>query len=176
MKCISIRPYKGIYVVEIMQCEMCGSEKAEFIVKVEGTEMSLGQKCAKTGQILRRIPGEQPKKQKQQNAEFRPRTTAQTEPIEVITKDYANIIKTAREKRGLKQEDFAKLLHEKESVLHSIETGHREPRIELARKLEKHLKIKLVEQYEEKTMKFAASKDEPLTAGHLITIKHRKKK
>lgn len=159
-----------------MQCEMCGKEKAEFVVHVEGSEMSLGQNCSKMGKFLRRIRSELPKKSKQQEAAFRPQFAARTEPIEVITKDYANIIKTAREKKGLKQEDFAKLLHEKESNLHAIESGHREPRIDFARKLEKHLNIKLVEQYEEKSMKYAASRDEPLTAEHVMTIKHRKKK
>ncbi|MCF7865855.1 multiprotein bridging factor aMBF1 [Candidatus Woesearchaeota archaeon] len=160
-----------------MQCEICGKEQAEFLVELEGTQMNLGRNCSKMGKTIRKIRNEQAKNKTkiQQNPAFKPQNLSKEEPVEIIVKNYSELIKHAREQKGLKQEDFAKQLHEKESVLHSIESGHREPRIELARKLERMLGIKLVEQYEEKTMKYAANKDQPLTAGHLIQIKTRKK-
>ena len=44
------------------------------------------------------------------------------EILQVIVDDYAEKIKNAREKLGLKQKDFAKKINLKESLIHKIET------------------------------------------------------
>lgn len=160
-----------------MKCEICGNGEAKNIVEVEGTRMSLCISCTKMGKLIKKMYSPTVKNQTLKNQTFNNKQlkTPKEEPIELIVKNYAQLIKNAREKRGLKQEDFAKQIREKESTIHAIETGHREPRIELAKKLEKTLGIKLIEQYEEKTMQYAKNQDQTVTAAHLIQIKHRKK-
>ena len=152
-----------------MKCEMCGNSEAINIVDIEGSRMSLCQGCSKMGKVIKRIRTQTPQR-RAQPVQIR---REKEEPIELINKAYGKIIKSAREKRGLKQEDFAKLLHEKESVIHRMESGNHEPSIALARKLEKFLNIKLVEQYEEK-FKAGTTQDDRMTIGHIM-IKTRKK-
>ena len=87
--------------------------------------------------------------------------------------DYADKIKKKREKLGIKQVDFAKQVRERYSLISKIETGAIEPNIKLARKLEKHLKIRLVEEYQEKPKHLAKSEGDGVTIGDMIKIKKR---
>lgn len=153
-----------------MKCEMCGNSEAVNIVDIEGSRMALCQGCSRMGKSISRIRTHAPQR-KPQPVQIK---HEKEEPIELINKNYARIIKTAREKRGMKQEDFAKLIHEKESVIRHMESGDHEPTIPLARKLEKYLNISLVEQYEEK-FKAGKSQDDTMTIGHIM-IKTRKKR
>ena len=155
-----------------MKCEICGNKEAENNVIVEGTRMQLCIACSKMGKSVGRIRSQQ-QQARRPVEKYVPEQ--KEDPVEMLVANYGSLIKAAREKLGYKQEDFAKLLHEKESNLHAIETGHREPRIDLARKMEKILSIKLVEQYEEKAKASAKGHDEPMTIGHMIQFKTRKK-
>ena len=71
----------------------------------------------------------------------------------------------------MKQEELAKKINEKESRLHKIESGHFTPSLRLARKLEKFLKITLVEQVAEDTSPLEKSKSESLTLGDFIKVR-----
>jgi len=156
-----------------MKCEMCGNLEAINIVDIEGSRMSLCQGCSKMGKVINRIRT-QTSQRRAQPIQIRQQIRQEKEePIELINKDYGKLIKSAREKRGMKQEDFAKLIHEKESVVRHMESGEHKPSIALARKLEKYLNIKLVEQYEEK-FKAGKAQDDTMTIGHIM-IKTRKK-
>ena len=93
------------------------------------------------------------------------------EKISLLVDDYPQIIKKSRESIGLTQKDFANKINEKESVIHKIETGTLEPSLELAKKLEKFLKIKLIEEHEESHEKFKKSKEEGFTLGDFIHVK-----
>jgi putative transcription factor len=75
---------------------------------------------------------------------------------------------------GIKQEDAAKKLSEKVSILHNLETGRREPSIPLARKLENFYGIKLIEVSKEEKIEKSKSNSEEITLGDVITIKKRK--
>ncbi len=70
-----------------------------------------------------------------------------------------------REKQNLKQEVLAKRLAVKTSELHTWESQHRKPRVEMALKLEKALKIILIEQQELKPIGSPSAK-----AGAGLTI------
>ena len=93
------------------------------------------------------------------------------EKIEILVENFAQIIKLKRESRGLSQRDFANKINEKESVIHKIETGNYEPVLPLARKLEKFLGVKLVEEYIEDSQKFKENKEQGFTLGDFINIK-----
>lgn len=152
-----------------MQCELCGKETNLFKAVIEGTELKVCKECAGFGEIIGKIrpPVKEKKKKAVKEKEESP------EIVQVMVPDYAKKVKTAREGLGLKQEGLAKKINEKESVIHKIETGHYEPNITLARKLERFLKIKLVEEQQiEKTEK--KRKDlaaEGFTIGDIIKLK-----
>jgi putative transcription factor len=68
------------------------------------------------------------------------------EPEYVFMQGYGSLVKNAREKQGLKQEDFAKKINEHKSMIHQVESEHIKPSIVFARKLERALHIKIVEE------------------------------
>ena len=150
-----------------MQCDLCGKEGNIVRTNIEGVEMSVCPDCAKFGRVL------EPLKKPTSIARHRPvRKIPELEVTETVVSDFAQKIKSARERKGLKQEDFAKLLNEKASIIHKLETGSFIPPISLAKKLEKALGIKLVEQTtEEAPQKPNRSVSGSMTIGDLIKRK-----
>lgn len=150
-------------------CDMCG--KAEQLVNalIEGVEMKVCRNCASFGKIL-----QAPRAFSPQNY-FSRQKSQEPQIIEQIVEEYALKIKQAREKRKLNQEEFAKMLNEKESVLHNIEAGKQKPSMELAKKLEKVLGIILIETI--KPDELTAEKQDsprpkgPLTIGDMLLMK-----
>lgn len=63
--------------------------------------------------------------------------------------EFGRIIREAREKIGLTQEDLAKQLNERITVIKKIESGEFKPPIDLARKIEKLLRIRIIVPVEE---------------------------
>lgn len=143
-----------------MVCELCGKNTQLVRAIVEGTEVNVCENCGKYGKILRKPV-----------VKSAPQPAARQEVLDVVTQDYAKLIREAREKRGLTQKEFAKELNEKESILQKIENGNFVPPINMARKLEKLLKIKLVELEEEEKQQTSKSKTGTLTIGDVIKTK-----
>ncbi len=146
-----------------MQCELCGKSTELFTAMVEGTQLRVCAGCGKFGNVLRKVP---------LVPAHRPAVRRETGPVEQIVSDYAQRIRAAREKQGLTQQDFAKHITLKESLVHKMETGQFEPPLDLARKLEKLLHITLVELYVASDT--LATKEEPrpgLTIGDILKLK-----
>ena len=149
---------------------MCGAKTKLFKTVIESTEMNVCRDCAKFGKVI----GEIKEKEKPKKIEkIKKDTGPDIEVLQVTVEDYAEKIKNAREKLGLKQKDLAKKLNEKASLIHKIETSSFEPNMNLARKLEKFLKIKLVEQHEEVHTEGTESKSDIFTIGDFVKIKKR---
>lgn len=151
-------------------CDMCGKEIPSVLAEVEGTNLNVCDKCARFGKIIKKlniIPANAkrgtPKKKESQIEE--------KEIVETIQEGFGKAIKEAREKLGLNQEDFAKKINEKVSVIHSLESEHHEPSIELARKLEKQFHIKIVEEREVEKISVGKKSPNQMTIGDLIKIK-----
>jgi putative transcription factor len=159
-------------------CDMCSSPEKIYKIEVEGSILNVCEKCASFGKVVGKIRQEMPeKKQKQvQKAAEKlaeEKAKKETETVQIITPNFSLIIRKAREKLGLKQEELAKKIAEKESVIHKLESGSIIPAIPLARKLEKFLRIALVETIEvdsPETSDMRSSSD-GLTLGDLIRIK-----
>jgi len=150
-----------------MQCDLCGAKTENlFRAIVEGTELNVCKDCAKYGKVIEKRPVKVEEKR-----QFTKPAEPEKEIIQVIVLDFAQRIKNKRESIGLKQKEFAKKISEKESLIHNLETGSFKPSISLAVKLEKFLKIKLVEEYEEEHKKSSEIKTEGFTVGDLIKIK-----
>ena len=151
-----------------INCDLCGKvDENLFRTLIEGVELNVCSACCKFGKILAPIKRYTPK---EQHRMFQNRAEKQ-EKIELLMENYAEIIKSKRESMGWSQKDFASRINEKESVVHNLETGNFEPQLSLAKKLEKILVIKIIEEHEEKHDVVKKRRDEGFTLGDFIKIK-----
>jgi len=149
---------------------MCGAESFLVKAEIEGTELKVCKNCARFGKVVNRFPD----KKKNFGKSFVKSRPEEPKSVEMIVEDYSKILKSAREQKGLKQEELAKLVKEKESIIHHMESGEFKPSIFLAKKLEKFLHVKLIEQYEEThAVVGGKSGSGATTIGDLIKIKKR---
>jgi putative transcription factor len=133
-------------------CEVCGTviRGKPVTVEIEGAILQVCQSCAKRGEPVKVLtrPALKPKS-------FLPLATkkASSKPFTdesfMLRKDYNVVIKRAREKLGMSQEELGKKIGEKPSVISLLETGRLKPSDSLARKLEHALKVDLFELVEE---------------------------
>ena len=144
-----------------MVCELCGKEAPLITAIVEGSQMEVCVPCGKFGKIIR----------KPSQAAAQKTRTATKEIVETVTSDYAAKVHQARETSGMTQAEFAKALNEKESVIQKLENGAFHPPLAMARKLEKLLKITLVQVEEDEQVETAKKESAPLTIGDLINLK-----
>ena len=150
-----------------MQCEMCGKEGELKRVVVEGSELLLCDGCSRYGKVLGKARPIVKKKV------FVP---VKQEIEHDLVGNYSKLIRDARNKLGMKQEEFAKLLNERESIVSKMESGSFKPRIFVAKKIEKILKIKLIEEVKKNKLDLGKNfKSNKLTIGD-IKIKYRGKK
>ena len=140
-----------------MNCELCGKQRELVLTLAENIKMKVCTDCSKFGKVLREIKEIEEEEKKFEEEEF----------VEGIVDDYSKIIKDKREKMGMKQEELAKKLNIKESIIHKIETGALEPSMETAKKLENFLRIKLITEYNVKYKKIGTD-DRTMTLGDLI--------
>ena len=160
-------------------CDICSSSDKTYKVEIEGTILNVCDKCASFGKVLAKVKPEmaEKKKKKLEKAvalEAEAKARKETETVQIITPNYSALIKNARERMGMKQEELAKKIAEKESVIHKLESGGMVPGIPLARKLEKFLRISIVENIEMEPEASASDKKEisgGLTIGDMIRIK-----
>jgi putative transcription factor len=122
----------------IASCELCGKKPSVFDCEIEGTMMKVCADCARFGGVKGksnvRIVVQESKKPVYNDPEY------------VFVQGYGLLVKNAREKLDLKQEDFAKKINEHKSLIHQVESEHIKPNILLARKLERALHIKIVDE------------------------------
>ncbi len=141
----------------MVECVLCGS-KATRKAKVEGSILDVCDDCVKYGKEIPRI--EIRKKDKR---------TPHIEDMEhELVRDFHKTIRKAREKRKLTQEDLAKKLKEKSSVIKRIEEGWKPP-MKLIKKLERFFEIKLREKVVETVLdkRMGSSK---LTIGDVVEV------
>ncbi len=148
-------------------CEMCGKSGQLVTADVEGVPLQVCGACSKYGQV--RHKGATP------FAHTRRFSAPVKEVVEhAVRGDFAFLLRREREKRKLTQEEFAKLLQEKESMLASWEHGMIKPLVDVARRLEKVLGISLVVKEELEDVKLEKSgKKEELTLGDFIKVRKR---
>lgn len=147
---------------------MCGQDTQLYKSDVEGTILNVCKKCSNFGKVISVVKKEIKEEKKKVITREK---ESEDEIILTIVGGYGEIIKNKREKLGIKQEDFAKKINEKASLMHKIETNHFEPNISLARKIEKVLHVSLIEIESIKPSKLDTSKSEGLTIGDFIKVK-----
>ena len=145
-----------------INCDLCG--KIEDNLKkalIERVELNVCSGCSKFGKVLGTVRKDITKKPIKKIEE----------KIELLIENYPELIKRKRESLGLTQKDFANSINEKETTIQKIETGVFQPSLQLAKKLEKVLGIKLIEEYIEKGEVFKRKSKEGFTLGDFIKIK-----
>ncbi|HIP66526.1 MAG TPA: TIGR00270 family protein [Candidatus Nanopusillus sp.] len=121
-----------------MICEICGKKSDKLsTIMVDGAILHVCSECRKYGREVEIKYGKVDEIRK-------PKVT--TVPIydEEIVDNYHIILRKYREEKGLTQEEMAKILNIKSSTYRSIEEGKIKPTIDLAKKIEKILKIKII--------------------------------
>ncbi|WP_330999868.1 multiprotein bridging factor aMBF1 [Archaeoglobus neptunius] len=157
-----------------MNCEICGREirGKGFKIVVEGSEVTVCPSCKQYGSEKR------PSVASQQGARRvvlkRKRGSPKIEFQDELIEDYHLIIKHEREKRGWSQEQLAKKIQEKESLIKKIENAEITPEPEVIEKLEKLFNIKLREQIPEIKIE-GRSKSLTPTLGDIVVVKRKKK-
>lgn len=146
-----------------MSCEICGDDLRGRGIKivVEGAMMIVCRNCADLGERVReefhegdrmRTTSNRPRKpvpEKMDRPIARPaQPSNKREPTyhnadaEELVENFAEIIKNARGTMSL--DDFAASLSEKASVIHNVEMGKLRPTMKLAKRIEKHYRVKLI--------------------------------
>ena len=139
----------------MVECNLC-NKKAVTRAEVDGVVLDVCKECTKYGTELRRVVIK-PKKN----------VTSIPELDYSIKPDFSSVIRKAREKRGLTQDQLATQLVERSSIIKRIEEGW-EPSLPTVRKLERFFNLKLVETIPETKIK--ASDKKELTIGDIAEI------
>ncbi|MGQ9781699.1 MAG: multiprotein bridging factor aMBF1 [Nitrososphaeria archaeon] len=131
-----------------MNCEICGKriDGRPRKVMVDGSILEVCTSCVTLGE-------KEMKEAPRKVATSGQRVSTDIGKIDLdemeIVPDYPSIVKKAREKMGLSQDDLAQKLNEKASVIRLIESGKMKPNIFIGRKLERYLKVNLFTVIEE---------------------------
>ena len=152
-------------------CEMCGKEANLVNADVEGVELKLCSNCSKYG-VVKKNPNKFLKKQSfYSNKKF----IKKDKPEFRLVHNYPSLLKSARESKGMNQEDFANFLNERVSIITKWESGNLKPQIGIARKLEKILGVILVEEDKKKIFEQKDKRrEESFTLGDFIKVRKRK--
>jgi len=156
-----------------INCDLCGKVEGSLNrAVIEGVELNVCPECSRFGKVLAPVKRYTPKEQhKLIQKQLIRKQEEKEEKIELLVEGYADLIKKRREAMGMTQKEFAGKLNEKESFIHKIETGILEPPLNIARKLEKLLGVKLIEEHLEKHVLAKRSKEEGFTLGDFIKIR-----
>ena len=144
-----------------MICEVCVRNSELEEVVIEGSLLMVCGKCRGFGVVVKReLP-------RISTTTLHPK---REEIVESLVEGYNLLIRLNREKKGLKQEELAKYIGEKGSVIAAAESGRIKPSLSVAKKLESFLGVRLLENNfsdtaEEKRIEF---KNERLTLGDLM--------
>ncbi len=155
---------------EEIYCELCGSPTGgrPYRALVDGVEMILCASCyLKLSRTGRAVLVSQKKPRKSLARPRRPRRL----PLEAydIVDDYYERIREAREARGWSTAVLAQKLRISESMLRKIEQGKLKPSIDLAKRMEKVLRIKLLEPLED-SEEYEYGGSTTVTLGDIVVV------
>jgi len=157
-----------------MNCEICGREiKGKgFKIIVEGSEMTVCSSCRQYGSEKKPSIASQPGARRV--VLKKKRSSTKIEFHDELIENYHLIIRREREKRGWSQEQLAKKIQEKESLIRKIENAEIVPEPEVIEKLEKLFNLKLREQIPEIKVETSGRITTP-TLGDIVVVKRKKK-
>jgi len=167
-----------------MQCEICGAEisgKSHHIL-IDRAEMNVCDRCKGFGkEVERRGPVTSTRRGAPQTSDMSmvPVRRARRSDLfdkmkDQLVEDYADVIKNARERKHLTDEELAAKILEKANVIKKVERSELVPDENLIKKLERALDIKLTEGVAEPESGGRRGDSKMLTLGDLIKVKKNK--
>lgn len=149
----------------MVQCELCGAETASpRTAKIEGAELEVCEDCTDLGTEVQTADdsGTSTKYSTDSSSGTSSSSTGSTtgggrssggssggsrrdmfDEMDELVTDYGDRIRSAREERGLSQEDLGQEINEKASLIRKLERSDTLPSDDVQRKLERHLDISL---------------------------------
>ena len=134
-----------------------------MVARIEGTLLRVCHECASFGETIQIKTTQKPKS---------PLKTEVKKELMIIVPDYAMKIKIAREKAGLKQDELAKKLQERVTVIQKVEGGETPPDVALAKKIEHFFHITLLASYTEEKVEQGRQEKDGLTIGDILQKKN----
>ncbi len=159
---------------EALYCEVCGARIAgrPYRALVDGVEMVL---CASCYLKLTRSGRAKPVPRRQERSLRKvrpPRPRRITLELYDIVEDYDERIRRAREAKGWTRAALAQKLRISEAMLRKIESGKMKPSIDLAKRIESLLKIKILEPVEiEEDEDYYSKEPGTLTLGDVVIVR-----
>ena len=157
-----------------MICELCGRDVPHLKkVIIEGVLMNVCDECAKFGTEVKgnKIPENvkylPPEIIRERIERKRRRRDKVLEEEEILVEDYPQRIRRARERLNMTQDELAKKILEKKTIISKLERGEMTPDEKLIKKLEKALHIKLKEKISTSYLP-EEKKPKGMTLGDLI--------
>ncbi len=146
------------------ECELCGRQTKDiYVLDVENVEIRACAKCAKGKKVIR-TEIEKPLVNRNPNY-IKPKSDEDRELVE----GYGVKIRAARERMKLPIKVLAEMLSEKEHYLVRVEEEETRPTLELTKKLERALSIKLTQDVEEaKAVASSKGQSKGATIGDFI--------
>jgi len=163
-----------------MICEMCGADVPKLKkIMIEGSNLSVCQKCARFGRdhtvnkVLVESTYTTTISERLQRREKRLKTKDVFEQsYDELALDYPKRIRKARASMGWDQEDLAKKINEKKSVVAKLENGDMIPDEKLIKKLENALGISLKEKVSAVEPPKRISSRKGLTLGDFLKVEN----
>lgn len=129
---------------------MCGREAPLRAATIEGTRMMVCPNCIKFGVAVAGHETEVTGRSRitqaldDRAARAKPRDIFEASDTDLVA-DFGKRIREGRQRKGLTQEELARKLNERQSVLSRVEAGTQRPSDDLARRLQRELGIQLFE-------------------------------
>jgi putative transcription factor len=153
------------------ECEVCGRSVNRLVqVTIEGSVVEACPSCSRLGEkVPIRKPRYQPSRVRRRAAPAKWK-----EPILEPIPGYGEVLRERRLGLGLTQEELGKRLNEKASVVARLEAERMTPSEALAKKIERHLGVRILEKVEENAESGHRPSGADLTLGDIVKIKRRR--
>jgi len=153
-----------------MQCELCGRDCDCKPAAIDGVRMMLCPKCMRHGQSIG-VPDKTHVNIKKPILDRikRPKVKDVYRNMEKeLVSDWNELIRNAREKKGLSREELGFRIGERTVTISKIENGDLRPSDKMVEKLEKELNISLVEKVADISTITSSSHSRGYTIGDFI--------
>ncbi|MDH7506614.1 MAG: multiprotein bridging factor aMBF1 [Candidatus Thermoplasmatota archaeon] len=153
-----------------MQCELCGKTCDCKAATIDGVMMMLCPNCIKHGQVVQTTKAPAPiEKPSLDRIKKPPVKDIYKDMIKELVTGWNELIKKAREKKGLTREELGFKIGERTVTISKIENGDLRPPDKVIEKLEKELGIKLFEDVSDVSTSLSTSRlSGSLTLGDFI--------
>jgi putative transcription factor len=155
-----------------MLCEVCGREifGEPYHRIIEGGRMTVCSRCAQFGskEWDPRRPRGLPQRRR---SSTRPRNAVEAQEEMELVENYGALIRRTRQRKGMKVEDLAKKINEKESVIKKLEQEELTPNNKLVTKVNRALNIQLMERATKATGPVLSRPIRSRTLGDLVDLK-----